>query len=237
MWNINPVCNVLVPRSFELMRCSFQCRYHGWQYDDRGKLVKAPKFENSPGFRTEENGLFEIKLVLTRDGLIYVNFDATTMRMPFDNVESGLDMKAYKWLHGKLVPIEANWKTIGRYREVKRLMTDIVTANDFLSQAHWSRIRFGWVLPRKSKAVRLLSPLSIAKDLDDQVWGTMTLLPTSASNSAVRIDVYSKPGHNVSLQVAAKWEWMLEQEVNVFGSIDERSDLRSTSFSYECGGQ
>jgi phenylpropionate dioxygenase-like ring-hydroxylating dioxygenase large terminal subunit len=67
-----------------------------------------------PGFRSEENGLFEIKLVRTRDGLIYVNFDATTMSMPFNNVESGLDMEAYRWLNGKLITVNVNWKTIGK---------------------------------------------------------------------------------------------------------------------------
>jgi hypothetical protein len=66
-----------------------------------------------PGFRPEENGLFEIKLVQTRDGLLYVNFDATTMRMPFNNVKSGLDMEAYRWLNGKLIAVKVNWRAIG----------------------------------------------------------------------------------------------------------------------------
>jgi phenylpropionate dioxygenase-like ring-hydroxylating dioxygenase large terminal subunit len=93
--------------------CRFSCRYHGWQYDDQGELIKAPKFETSPGFKADENGLFEIKLILTRDGLIFVNFDETTMNLPFGNVESGLDMKAYRWLDGSSVKTGVNWKVIG----------------------------------------------------------------------------------------------------------------------------
>ncbi|KAJ9648137.1 hypothetical protein H2199_001915, partial [Coniosporium tulheliwenetii] len=36
-----------------------RCGYHGWCYDARGRLVKAPHFEGVEGFAREENGLFE----------------------------------------------------------------------------------------------------------------------------------------------------------------------------------
>ncbi|KAL1305004.1 hypothetical protein AAFC00_003906 [Neodothiora populina] len=51
------------------------CRYHGWSYDTKGKLVKAPKFENVPGFDKEANSLFEVKCVTNGSGLVLVNLD------------------------------------------------------------------------------------------------------------------------------------------------------------------
>jgi hypothetical protein len=91
------------------------------------------------------------------------------------------------------------------------------------------------LFPQKSKAVRLLGPLSIAKDLDDDVWSTLTLFPTSNPESSVRIDLYSKPDQNVSQKAAEKWVWMLEQEVKAM-SLNDVSGSGITAFSYECGG-
>jgi len=53
----------------------FSCKYHGWQYNSQGALVKAPQFEKIPGFKPEENGLFEVSLAVDRRGFIFVNFD------------------------------------------------------------------------------------------------------------------------------------------------------------------
>ncbi len=100
-------------RAFRVDKARFSCRYHGWQYDDQGKLVKAPKFENMPGFNLEDNGLFEIKLILTREGLVFVNFDASTMHLPFNDMKSGLDMGGFKWLSGVDAKCSMNWKQIG----------------------------------------------------------------------------------------------------------------------------
>lgn len=51
------------------------CRYHGWSYDTKGKLIKAPEFENVPGFDKNMNGLWELAIEV-RQSLIYVNLDS-----------------------------------------------------------------------------------------------------------------------------------------------------------------
>jgi phenylpropionate dioxygenase-like ring-hydroxylating dioxygenase large terminal subunit len=91
----------------------FSCKYHGWQYDDKGRLLKAPKFDESPGFNHEENGLFEVKLISTREGLTFVNFDASTLKLPFDNVKSHVDLGNCVWIDGISVERATNWKVIG----------------------------------------------------------------------------------------------------------------------------
>lgn len=52
----------------------FSCKYHGWQYDSQGKLVKAPQFENTVGFNMKKNSLYEIVLHIDAEGFIFVNF-------------------------------------------------------------------------------------------------------------------------------------------------------------------
>jgi phenylpropionate dioxygenase-like ring-hydroxylating dioxygenase large terminal subunit len=52
------------------------CRYHGWQYDTAGRLVKAPEFAAVPGFDAAANSLFPIHLETDSGGFIFVNFAA-----------------------------------------------------------------------------------------------------------------------------------------------------------------
>ncbi|KAF2723002.1 ISP domain-containing protein [Polychaeton citri CBS 116435] len=55
---------------------ALRCRYHGWTYDSRGKLVKAPKFDDVVGFDKSQNSLFEVRTFIDTSGFIYVNLDA-----------------------------------------------------------------------------------------------------------------------------------------------------------------
>ena len=72
--------NVCRHRAYTVVRRSqgsslrFSCKYHGWQYDSQGKLVKAPKFEDMAGFDKQRNGLYEVALGVDAEGFIFVNF-------------------------------------------------------------------------------------------------------------------------------------------------------------------
>jgi len=93
----------------------FSCKYHGWQYDDQGRLVKAPHFKLNADFRLEDNGLFEVKLIATREGLLFVNFDAGTINLPFRDVKSKFEIGACRWLDGFTLQTKSNWKLIGKF--------------------------------------------------------------------------------------------------------------------------
>ncbi|KAH7165178.1 Rieske [2Fe-2S] iron-sulfur domain-containing protein [Dactylonectria macrodidyma] len=54
------------------------CRYHGWCYDTKGKLTKAPKFDHLPDFDKDRNSLFEIHCKLDEQGFIHVNLSGNT---------------------------------------------------------------------------------------------------------------------------------------------------------------
>ena len=91
------------------------CKYHGWSYSTEGKLVKAPKFEEMPGFRFEDNGLFEVKLISTAEGLLFVNFDSGTRDIPFVGFKLSIPTRD---LHSTVTSVSVdttlNWKVIGK---------------------------------------------------------------------------------------------------------------------------
>lgn len=95
------------------------CRYHGWSYDSRGKLIKAPEFEGVPGFDKEQNGLWELKTEI-RAGMVFVNFDA---RSDVESVSLGGSEDALKrWDTGSMRYVASwkteapvNWKSFGTY--------------------------------------------------------------------------------------------------------------------------
>jgi len=60
----------------------FSCKYHGWQYDALGKLVKAPQFEDTVGFDMQRNGLYEIALHIDTDGFVFINFAPASASIP-----------------------------------------------------------------------------------------------------------------------------------------------------------
>ncbi|KAF8858672.1 ISP domain-containing protein, partial [Acephala macrosclerotiorum] len=93
------------------------CRYHGWSYDTRGRLTKAPEFDNVPGFDKEANALWEVALEV-RQSLLFVNLDAgePTQELALGDVGSLLS----KWRVPEMRCIsdwkfEAafNWKLLG----------------------------------------------------------------------------------------------------------------------------
>ena len=90
------------------------CRYHGWSYDTKGSLVKAPEFEKVPGFDKGKNGLWEVKKEV-REGMIFVNFDA---RPAVESLKLG-DSELVLWALGMgktnciadwKIEVPINWK-------------------------------------------------------------------------------------------------------------------------------
>jgi len=74
--------NVCRHRAYEVTRKErgsstiLGCRYHGWSYDTKGQLIKAPEFDTVLGFDKKKNGLWEIRVMVSSQGLVFVNLDA-----------------------------------------------------------------------------------------------------------------------------------------------------------------
>lgn len=94
------------------------CRYHGWSYDTTGRLVKAPHFDDVPGFDKSHNSLFEIHARTTNHGMVFVNLNAgeaeafnakTLSNLDAFSLTSGLGQKS-SWVNGQTLTGEFNWK-------------------------------------------------------------------------------------------------------------------------------
>jgi phenylpropionate dioxygenase-like ring-hydroxylating dioxygenase large terminal subunit len=104
------------------------CRYHGWSYDTKGSLIKAPEFENVSGFDKRKNGLWEVKAEI-REGMIFVNFDASHHVEGLSLGEPELLLRGWGIGQMKCVAdwkIEAtmNWKDLGT-SILPRTMVDV----------------------------------------------------------------------------------------------------------------
>lgn len=49
------------------------CRYHGWSYDTKGTLIKAPYFDDLPSFDRSQNSLYEINTKQDMNGFVHIN--------------------------------------------------------------------------------------------------------------------------------------------------------------------
>ncbi|KEF56136.1 uncharacterized protein A1O9_07717 [Exophiala aquamarina CBS 119918] len=82
------------------------CRYHGWGYDLRGKLVKAPKFDGLDGFDKSEISLFEISVRVDANGVVFVNVGA----LPKPPVPTDVSRFSNYRMESWEVEVHFNWK-------------------------------------------------------------------------------------------------------------------------------
>ncbi|KAH7311056.1 Rieske [2Fe-2S] iron-sulfur domain-containing protein [Rhexocercosporidium sp. MPI-PUGE-AT-0058] len=87
------------------------CRYHGWSYDTKGNLVKAPEFDKVPGFDRNMNGLWEIK-ISSSQSMVFVNFNAASH---VDTLSLGyVEIRLKRWGIAKMECFE-EWKVEGTF--------------------------------------------------------------------------------------------------------------------------
>jgi len=95
------------------------CRYHGWSYDTRGKLIKAPEFDSVAGFNKELNGLWELKTQV-QEGLLFVNLHVGDGEVDLELGNTLIELKKWKicdmkWVHESKLEGEFNWKLAGEF--------------------------------------------------------------------------------------------------------------------------
>ena len=69
------------------------------------------------------------------------------------------------------------------------------------------------------------------------MWGTVTVIPKSESESTLRIDLFGSEDKQPAKAAVEKWRWFLEQEMTAVGAQDSTGRGSRTGFSYECGGE
>lgn len=101
----------------------------GWSYGFDGHLAKAPKYQEIPAFKKEENGLYRIHVHVDSLGFVYVNLDAgETPSVPWEQdfvtVDEQprllkFDLSNYHFDHQWEMMGDYNWKVLAdNYNEV-----------------------------------------------------------------------------------------------------------------------
>ncbi|KAJ6172868.1 hypothetical protein N7485_005680 [Penicillium canescens] len=125
--NLNGFHNICRHRAFPLISQDkgnakiLSCKYHGWSYGMNGKLAKAPRFDNVPEFKKEEQSLFPVHVHVDDLGFIWVNLDSSKTPIPWHEDFKGVDTQErfqnfdfsqYKFDHIWHMNGNYNWKTL-----------------------------------------------------------------------------------------------------------------------------
>ncbi|KAJ5612740.1 hypothetical protein N7510_005934 [Penicillium lagena] len=183
------------------------CRYHGWSYDTRGHLVKAPQFDDVPGFDKSQNGLFEIHAHTTEHGWVFVNLDAGEPS-PFNSSTSSSLRKFANaarlssrdtWVTGQTLRGAFNWK-LGlspRHNEVLKTTLE-ERASEVLAPSMVTRAA-RIITQKRGSHECLLSPGTLIYSFENVgIWLALTFLPSSATTTQVRYDLFKSSDCNAA---------------------------------------
>ncbi|GAA5950446.1 hypothetical protein JCM21900_004807 [Sporobolomyces salmonicolor] len=98
------------------------CGYHGWSYSINGDLVKAPGFQEVPGFENKNHGLLPLRVHVDKNGFVFVNMDqsadALSWKDQFGDFEEQPRFTRFDWDNYKFAfswsmdNCEYNWKAL-----------------------------------------------------------------------------------------------------------------------------
>ena len=95
-------------------RQTLQCRYHGWTYNLRGELIRAPEMEGVQRFSPDDMHLVSVQ-VASWGPLIFANLDPNAL--PLDHYLEDIPARAerfhaegMRWVMRKDYMLECNWK-------------------------------------------------------------------------------------------------------------------------------
>ncbi|TQB75898.1 hypothetical protein MPDQ_001499 [Monascus purpureus] len=183
------------------------CRYHGWSYNAYGNLVKAPHFDDVPGFDKSQNGLFEIHTRVSERGFIFVNLEAgkEVPEGDFDGLDEfvqnrgrnefwmGIPHSKFVWAGSQAVEGNFNWKFGLRTTpfihpaEVER---SIPVAQSTMASAMAALARYLSNDEPKSRQFCLFPNTSIHNIKGTKWWYSLSFSPISESKTSIRYDLF-----------------------------------------------
>ncbi|KAF2490800.1 ISP domain-containing protein [Lophium mytilinum] len=186
------------------------CKYHGWSYDTKGKLLKAPQFDGIDGFDKTQNSLFAIHTCTDKGGFIHVNLDAGLNLEPPScasvvafAAEHGIHARG-SWITGWDLKGDFNWKVAAQQPISTLALQEAPSASSAAAAGLRAYLRLLVGSARKSapKGANAggsetptslnVSPITTLKMLPgSSLWLCITAFPLSAARTAVRCDVYS----------------------------------------------
>jgi hypothetical protein len=171
------------------------CRYHGWSYDTKGKLIKAPEFENVKGFEKDLNNLWEVKTEI-RESMVFVNFDVGNEVTSQVLGEVETQIKSWKlgemnWIAEWKFEGKFNWKLAGKHCRtswssyILRLVATTLSHNP--CKKTWFPLpQFGCVVETRS-----IFHTTIFRRLRPGQLLTFRLLPLTKATTGVECNLYA----------------------------------------------
>jgi hypothetical protein len=211
-----------------------RCRYHGWTYDSKGKLLKAPQFDEIDGFDKSENSLFSIHTCTDRAGFVYVNLDAERDVQPPDlkglqsiALETGLRAGS-KWLTGWSLNGAFNWKVFSSYDHQSAVSTSApLSLATLLPRMFYNLFRRSQFSTANYKAFAWAPGSVVFTFKSSPLWATATALPVSATQTTLQLELFS----TVDLPLE---ECTLRMLKDFFEAYVEELERRCEELTIEC---
>ncbi|KAJ5109916.1 hypothetical protein N7532_002561 [Penicillium argentinense] len=174
------------------------CRYHGWSYDTTGKLVKAPSFDDVPGFNKSENSLFEIHTRTTEQGHVFVNLNAGEPAAFVNSTRSALDSFSLKaglgsseWVTGQTLTANFNWKLGMNDRHCTKLVEKLEQRVSKSATSSLASKLVAIAMQTNKQADCSLFPGTFLYSFENAgLWLTVSFFPASERTTNVRYDLF-----------------------------------------------
>lgn len=82
----------------------------------------------------------------------------------------------------------------------------------------------------------MLGPLAVLREMGDDVWCTMKVLPESANSTKIRYDFYARAGYAAKPRMTERYKLIIEKELIAF-QLQQSGVAGTVDFSYEVGGR
>ncbi|KAF5559051.1 choline monooxygenase [Fusarium mexicanum] len=162
------------------------CKYHGWSYNNKGELTKAPQFEDVIGFDKSQNGLFPVHTKMDDDGFLHINLNSSA--------EAGDTKLETAKAIGRPAATNQNQQYLGSW-EMKGKFNWKVAGSEFdreISSAHFKSSLSRFFGPSAAGQLRFSPLTTIYSQRGSPIWYQLTYSPESVRQTTVRCDVYSK---------------------------------------------
>ncbi|CAI7626794.1 unnamed protein product [Penicillium bialowiezense] len=223
------------------------CRYHGWSYDTTGRLVKAPQFDDVPGFDKSQNSLFEVHTHTTEHGFVLVNLKADMPAHLGDEELSALNnfarnytpQKSSLWIAGRTVPGDFNWKMATKPSYLKSFTRELENkAPQILSPSTIMKVVRGAMGSNPIHDGSFFPATFFYHFVDTELWFALSFLPATEVKTQIRYDIFSRSAVSESKANAISTTFENASN-NLISQIEQeyRAYCNTQSFPVEFDGQ
>ncbi|KAJ5302346.1 hypothetical protein N7508_007209 [Penicillium antarcticum] len=199
------------------------CRYHGWSYDTTGRLVKAPQFDDVPGFDKSQNNLFEIHAHTTVHGMVLVNLNSGEPEPFYENIvsawngfsrTSGLEVSS-TWVNGQTLTGNFNWKAGMGKSQLNAFTTELSRQISELSNPSPVLKAVRSLMQKSTRMETSLFPITFLCSFEHTgLCLALSIFPASEKKSSIRYDLFTRSAiGNTESEVLSKSSYEVTEKL------------------------